>query len=462
MATQNLTLHEQLTAGRSARAEHPRKDLARLTTGDRDPLGILTEQNATRVQELIPLRQERMAASAFAFYRGAAAVMAADLARDPNSRIGVGSCGDAHLANFGFYASPERSLVFDLNDFDEAAWAPWEWDVKRLMTSFVVAGRQDGRAPKVIERAALAIVESYRRGLKDGLRLSPVQRFYTNVNAEQILDRLEGHSRRALEEALTKARRRTSGQAARKLTAPGPDGRARFVDAPPVMERVDAVTAHDFEELYRAYQRSAAIDIAFLVGHYSISDFARRVVGVGSVGTQCFVIALEEAGGDILILQAKEARESVLAQYGGIPQPKPMLDGIAGFGEGARVVGMQKILQACSDPFLGHLKTPLGDFYLRQFRDMKGGIDVSTLEDESFHGYAQACAVLLARSHSQSPAAARVSGYLGGGKRAGTALVDWAQAYADLNARDHEAFVTSLEDRTPQNRDVPREESVTA
>ncbi|MFJ3958690.1 DUF2252 domain-containing protein [Arthrobacter sp. NPDC090010] len=447
MATDDPTLREQLSAGRAARSRHPRRELARLSTEDRDPLAILDSQNAVRVQELVPLREERMAASAFSFYRGAAAVMAADLARDPHSGIVVASCGDAHLANFGFYASPERSLVFDLNDFDEAAWAPWEWDLKRLVTSLVVAGQENGRSSKAVEATALASVDAYRRGLDAGLQLSPVERYYSNVNAEETLSRLTGSARKALESAVVKARRRTSSQAARKLTQPGPDGRVRFLDSPPLMEHVSTELSHDFEELFRAYQRSAAIDIAFLVQHYTLADLARRVVGVGSVGTQCFVIALQEAGGDVLILQAKEARESVLAQYGGIAQPRQLEDGIERQGEGARVVGLQKILQSCSDPFLGHLRVPEGDFYLRQFRDMKGGIDVGTLEDDSFQGYAQACAVLLARAHSQSPAATRVAGYLGGGRRAGAALVDWAHGYAEVNAADHRKFAARLRDR---------------
>ena len=444
MESARVTLTDQLTAGRAARSTHPRRELARLSTDGRDPLGILDRQNATRVPFLVPLREERMAASPFAFYRGAAAVMAADLARDRHSGILVASCGDAHLANFGFYASPERSLVFDLNDFDEAAWAPWEWDLKRLVTSLVIAGRDSGRSTEVIENAALAAVDGYRLGLDAALRLSPVERYYANVDAEETLSRLSGPSRKALQDAIAKARRRTTGQAARKLTRKGDDGRIRFVDDPPVMEHVEPSLTRDLNALFKEYQRNAAIDIAFLVQHYSLADFARRVVGVGSVGTQCFVIALQDSADDVLILQAKEARRSVLAEYGGIAQPRQLLEGVAQRGEGARVVGLQKILQACSDPFLGHLKAPEGDFYLRQFRDMKGGIDASALEDGPFHGYAQACALLLSRAHSQSPAATRIAGYLGRGRKVGSALLDWALAYEEVNAADHRAFAARL------------------
>lgn len=430
-----------LETGKRLRQQTPRSSLATLSTGLRDPLGIVAEQNAGRLQELIPLRAERMSQSAFAFYRGTAALMAADLADCPTTDVQVASCGDAHVANFGFYASPQRTLVFDLNDFDEAASAPWEWDLKRLVTSVVVGGRDNDREPDVIERAARRTVLAYRKALLSSLEHSPLERYYTHIDAEGGAGLLDRKSRRALLNAVRDARKRTGDRALRRLTTSGPDGTLRFNERPPTMGPLDPAQAALAHRHIEAYERSAAPDVRAVLSHYTEVDTARRVVGVGSVGTRCALILFQDGDGNGLIMQSKEAGPSVLEQYGRVMQPDVLSELVAEHGQGARVVSFQRILQAVSDPFLGYLRTDDFDLYVRQFHDMKGGIEVGVLDDGPFSTYAEACGVALARAHSQSPRAAIVAGYLGSGRAATDAILEWSMAYADLSEQDYRAFL---------------------
>ncbi|HMQ36088.1 MAG TPA: DUF2252 domain-containing protein [Micropruina sp.] len=433
--------HQLVESGRRLRKEVPRASLATLSSGVRDPLGILTEQNATRLPELIGLRAERMSASPFAFYRGTAALMAADLADGPHTGLQVASCGDAHVANFGFYASPQRTLVFDLNDFDEAAWAPWEWDLKRLVTSVIIGGRHSGRSGEVMTAAAIRTTLAYRRALAEAMELSPTQRFFTHFDAAAGIDRVPQESRRVLQDAIKSAQRRTGERAVRRLTVRDADGRARFVERPPTMTRLSTAIESQVHDYVDRYYASASPDIRFVLAHYTVADVARRVVGVGSVGTRCTLVLLQDGDDNAFILQSKEANASVLEQYGRIEQPPVLADLIAARGQGARVVALQQILQAVSDPFLGHLRGTQADLYVRQFHDMKGGIDVEGLDDGPFTLYAMACGVTLARAHSQSPRAASVVGYLGSGRSAAEAIAEWGMAYADLSAQDFRSFV---------------------
>lgn len=427
--------------GRRLRQQTPRSSLATLSTGHRDPLGILAEQNGTRLQELIPLRVERMSQSAFAFYRGTAGLMAADLADCPTTGVQVASCGDAHVANFGFYASPQRTLVFDLNDFDEAASAPWEWDVKRLVTSVVVGGRDDSRNTEVIEKAARGAVLAYRGALRASLDHSPLERYYTHIEAEGGAGLLDKKSRRAVHKAIGDAQKRTGDRAVRRLTTTDPDGTLRFIERSPTMGPMDPLQVALVRQHIEAYERSTAPDVRAVLSHYSEVDTARRVVGVGSVGTRCALVLFQDGDGNGLIMQSKEAGRSVLEQYGGITQPDVLTELVAEHGQGARVVSFQRILQAVSDPFLGYLRTDEFDLYVRQFHDMKGGIDVGELEDRPFITYAAACGVALARAHSQSPRAAIVAGYLGTGRAVADAILEWSMAYADLSEQDYRAFL---------------------
>ncbi|MFE6996699.1 DUF2252 domain-containing protein [Microbacterium sp. NPDC057659] len=431
---------ELLERGRRVRRERPRSGLAGRATGERDPLGILATQNATRVPDLVPLRRERMAASPFAFFRGTAALMAADLADAPHSGILVASCGDAHVSNFGFYASPERSLVFDLNDFDEAAAAPWEWDVKRLVTSVVIGGRAAGRSEAATEEAARAAITSYVRGLRRGTKLSPTERYFSHFTVAASMAVLDDASRQAIRRAVKQAERRTGERAVRRLTSPDADGRLRFAHEPPAMGPVGEETRDLVDGLVTEFRRTTSPDVAQLFEHYRVADIARRVVGVGSVGTRCYLVLLQDGDGNSLLMQPKEAGRSVLEEYGRISQPEGLRERVASFGEGARVVTMQKVLQGLSDPFLGHLRSRGSDYYVRQFHDMKGGVEVEQLDDAPYATYAQACAATLARAHSQSVASTMAVGYIGDGERITEALLAWSYAYADASLADYEAF----------------------
>ncbi len=429
--------------GRLLRKRVPRHTLAALSGGPRDPLGILAQQNATRIQELIGLRTERMSADAFAFYRGTAALMAADLAEDPHTGLLVASCGDAHVANFGFFASRMRTLMFDLNDFDESAWAPWEWDLKRLVASVVIAARHSGRSENVTRRATIGATMAYRHVLNEAVALSPTHRFLSHLDAEAGMDRLRGKSKQVLQAAIRSAQKRTGERAVRRLTVTDADGRMRFVERPPTMTSLGADEASRVHDYVDRWHASAAADVRLVVQHYDIADLARRVVGVGSVGTRCSLVLLQDRDNHALILQSKEANISVLEQYGRIPQPAMLNQLIETDGQGARVVALQRILQAVSDPFLGYLRATQADLYVRQFHDMKGSIEVDQLEDRPFVEYAEACAATLARAHSQSPGAARVVGYLGSGRAVAEAITQWSHAYADLSAQDHRDFVAA-------------------
>ncbi|MFZ1381734.1 MAG: DUF2252 domain-containing protein [Scrofimicrobium sp.] len=440
---------ERIKTGRRLRKVIPRSRMADLAPRSRDPLDILEEQNSTRVPELVPLRRERMAESPFAFYRGAAAVMASDLSNEPTTEVHVASCGDAHLANFGFYASPQRTLVFDLNDFDEAAWAPWEWDLKRLVASIILAGQAAGRKEHVVREGAIGAVGAYAQALRVSTTMTPLDRFYTHFDAEGGTKNLPKSARRNLEQTIRQAKKRTSERAARKLTAPDEDGRMRFIEQPPTMTRLPDETGKRAIELHQKYMDGANPEIRQLLRNYGVSDVIRRVVGVGSVGTQCTISLLEDGDGNALILQSKEANQSVLEQYGKIEQPKALKDAIDRKGQGARVVGMQRILQAVSDPFLGPVQAYRYDLYVRQFHDMKGSIDTDGVGTASYLAYSRACGTTLARAHSQSPLAATVSGYVGGGSEVAEALWKWGNAYAERTVEDHRRFVE--ERLRPQN-----------
>ncbi|WP_217184877.1 DUF2252 domain-containing protein [Streptomyces sp. AC495_CC817] len=431
---------ELLAAGAAARRTTPRRALAELAAGARNPLGILEAQNRTRQQDLVPLRRERMSASPFAFYRGTAALMAADLADAPHSGILVASCGDAHVSNFGFYASPQRSLVFDLNDFDEAAWAPWEWDVKRLAASIVVGGQATGRPDAVIDQAVLSAVTTYARGIARATQRTPTERYFAHFDVESTRGLLDKASRRAIRSAVKQAQKRTGERAVRRLTERDASGRLRFLLHEPTTSAVGDELRGGVHGLVEQYRRTASPDVALLFEHYTVSDVARRVVGVGSVGTRCYLVLFEDGEGSTILMQPKQASQSVLVEHGRVVQPPALRELITGNGEGARVVAIQRILQALSDPFLGHLRAPNADYYVRQFHDMKGSVEVEELDDGPFVTYAQACAAVVARAHSQSVTASEVAGYVGAGRAVATAMLAWARAYAEVSLADFQAF----------------------
>jgi uncharacterized protein (DUF2252 family) len=434
------TAASQRARGRAARRETPRAAHAVFTPVDRDPVALVEAQNDGRLQDLVPLRRERMSVSPFTFYRGSAGLMAHDLARQTVTGVQVIICGDAHLSNLGLYASPERRLVFDLNDFDEAAPGPWEWDVKRLVTSVVLGGSELGLRPKAVREAALACATAYREGLGRLVAMDTLDRFYVRADETAIEGALHKRSRAAFQAVSTKARSRTSIDAILKMTEADAGGRVRFREQPPVLTHIGADLEQQVEALFERYRETVRPDVALLLSKYALTDAARRVVGVGSVGTRCYVLVLTGVSGDHLILQIKQALPSVIAVEvtpnetapRSVPSDAP---------HGQRVVANQQILQAVSDPFLGHLEASDHDYYVRQFRDMKGSLEISRMSRAQFSEYVSACARLLARAHGQSPLVDWVAGYLGGSVEFDQAVVDWSFAYAEQVAMDFAAFV---------------------
>lgn len=422
---------DELARGKAARATTPRSALGTTGARDRDPVAILEAQNVTRLPDLVDLRMQRMTANPFAFYRGTAAIMAADLANDPTSGISIISCGDAHISNFGLYASPQRTLLFDLNDFDEAARAPWEWDLKRLVTSVVIGARDNGYSEELVSSTALHTASEYRRTLLTLMSLPAIERYYRNVEIKRARKQLSSPAREMVDRAAKQARKRTSDQAVSRMSAVDDAGNRFFVDTPPVLTRLSAEEQSSIRHLFDEYRATVSADIALLLSQHELTDIALRVVGVGSVGTRCFVLLLTGPAGEALVLQVKQAEASVLQTWGGI-------DNDSGH-QGSRVVDNQRILQAISDPFLGHLTGVNGwHFYVRQFRDMKGSVDIAGLTPYQFETYVGACAGVLARAHSQNPEAAAIAGYVGASDAVDRAVLEWSLAYADQSLEDFE------------------------
>ena len=437
-----VTQADRRVAGRNARRGLPRARHAEYTRApDRDPLGIIDRQNAVRAPELVPLRIQRMAESPFAFYRGTAAVQAADLARGPRTGRRVVTSGDAHLSNFGFFASPSRDIVFDLNDFDEAAFAPWEWDVKRLLTSVVIASQANGFEDADVRSATLTAARAYRLGLEHDLSLGAVERYYLRAEAARPAA-FGPEAVQAVNRTMKRARGRTSAREFARIMEIGEDGSHRLREQPPTLTHVEAENEAQLTELVDLYRTTVAPDIALLLSQYTPTDLAVRVVGVGSVGTRCFIVVLTGPSGEPLVLQVKEARRSVFHEFGGLSfHPASALDPeLARTHHGYRVVSYQRILQAASDPFLGYLNIGGRSFYVRQFRDMNASIEIAELGIRAFSDYAQACAHQLARAHAQSPEAAFVAGYLGNGTTFDEAATEWSLAYAEQSLDDYRAF----------------------
>jgi len=422
--------------GRALRKAAPRSALARLTPCPRGATEILVAQNANRLAELVPLRFARMLTDPFSFYRGSAAVMAADLAAGPSSGIEVMCCGDAHVSNFGIYAAPHRALVFDLNDFDEAAVAPWEWDVKRLITSAIVGGRHAGYKPKTIRAFVEQAATAYQDALSAILGLNVLDRYYLRFEPALYRDQARKSLQPVIDRAVRRARERTSARAFGRIMAVGADGGLRLREDPPVLQHVDIEVESLLHESLREYLTGVRADIALLLSHFRVTDLVLRVVGVGSVGTRCYLAILTGPDGTPLILQIKEANKSVLEEYGGVEQPQGLRDAVQAFGQGVRVVDGQLVLQAMSDAFLGTARKDGRDYYVRQFHDMKGSVETEGMSPAAFGEYVSACSVLLARAHAQSVNASMLHGYVGGGAAVRTAIVEWSYAYADKSLAD--------------------------
>ncbi|MEA4945623.1 MAG: DUF2252 domain-containing protein [Propionicimonas sp.] len=434
---QPATRQELFRQGRELRRVRPRSSLGYGFSTDRDPVALLDAQNAARLQSLVPIRWGRMAQSAFTFYRGAAALMAHDLAATGVSGLRVQACGDAHLSNFGFYASPERELVFDLNDFDETLPAPWEWDVERLVASLAVAARSSGFGDLAATGIATRAARAYRQEMRKLAERSALANFHVLVSAASLLARATRPSAtRELSRATRKAQQRTSESALAKLSTVSEDGELRLVEQPPVMVR-PRVWPADIAAVPQLYVDTVGPDIRALLRRFHPVDVALRVVGVGSVGTRCLIELLVDTGGAPLILQVKEATWSVLEPYAG-----PSELGHAG----QRVVAGQKIMQAVSDPFLGWTSSDGRHYYVRQFRDMKGSIEVERLSEKLLGDYGLLCGEVLARAHAQSIEPALIAGYLGTGTVFDEAMGRFAVAYAEQNDADHAALLAAIDD----------------
>lgn len=440
--------------GRARQKITPRSTLAQVQRGSRSAVDILKEQNSTRLPDLVPLRMARMLTDTFTFYRGTAAIMAADLAASPHSGIMALSSGDAHLSNFGLYASPSRSLVFDINDFDEAGFGPWEWDLKRLVTSSVVGGRQLGYSASRIEKIARRAATRYVQTLSELLEHDALTRYYQQTHPTSISGSLDKRDAAVLEKAIASATKRTSARVFRKITETGADGMLRLREDPPVLTHLRAVDRDQAEGWFRSYLRTLSPDIALLLSQFRLVDVARRVVGVGSVGTRCFLAIMLGPQSEPLVLQLKQAQASVLSSFGEVAQPPVLSAVVSRVGEGARVVASQRILQATSDPFLGSMQADGLDLYVRQFHDMKGSFDLTSMKPKTFENYAAACAAQLARAHSQTRHAFDISGYCGGGGQVASAVTEFAHRYADVVARDfHDAKAAATRGEIPQAPD---------
>ncbi|WP_327233107.1 DUF2252 domain-containing protein [Streptomyces sp. NBC_01317] len=450
----HLSPRERADLGRAARKRTPRSSHAvyEAPPARRDPVHVIEEQSASRVPELVPIRYGRMTESPFRFYRGAAAIMAGDLAGTPRSGFTAQLCGDAHLLNFRLLASPERQLVFDINDFDETLPGPWEWDVKRLVTSLVIAGRENGYAPEVREDIVRATVRSYRERTRLFAGQGNLDVWYARADADQIKAvadrRLDKRGRGRLTKALSKARTKDNLQAFEKLTQVV-QGERRFVHDPPLVVPIENMlpgaerdeVERQLRELVGRYAESLSTDRAHLLRQYRVVDMARKVVGVGSVGTRCWIILLlGRDGEDPLILQAKQADESVLAEHVGASEYD---------NQGQRVVAGQRLMQAVGDIFLGWdrvvgLDGERRDFYVRQLHDWKGIVVPQIMVPDGMRAFGELCGATLARAHARSGDRIAVAAYLGGGDTFDRALTGFAESYADQNESDHRALVEAV------------------
>jgi uncharacterized protein (DUF2252 family) len=452
----HLTPAERAARGTEARAQVPREDHAMFDPpADRaDPIALLEEQATSRVPELVPVRWGRMMVSPFTFYRGAALPMASDLATTPVTGLAVQACGDAHLSNFGIFGSAERRLVFDVNDFDETLPGPWEWDVKRLAASLEVAARSNGFSGKQRRKIILAAVASYRNAMRSFAEMTNQEVWYTHVDMNQLRSelgsQLKSRQRKAVDKGLAKARTRDSMQELGKLTHMV-DGRPRITSDPPLLVPIDELLPQQrdrnafvsqLSDLLGKYRRTLETDRRYLLDQYEFGDLARKVVGVGSVGTRCWIVLLlGRDDSDPLFLQVKEAEESVLSRFVGTSKFT---------NQGQRVVAGQRLMQASSDIFLGWHRIGTGldgqsrDFYVRQLRDWKFSIDIDNMVPRGMRLYGELCGWTLARAHARSGDRIAIASYLGGSDVFDQAITEFSGAYADQNDLDYRSLVAAV------------------
>ncbi len=448
-ATEHLSRADSVARGRDARSVTPLESHAEFApAGKRDPVKLLLDQATSRVPELIPIRHGRMLVSPFTFYRGAALPMTADLSTTHVSGLRAQLCGDAHLSNFGAFGSPSRELVFDVNDFDETLPGPFEWDVKRLAASFEIAGRENGYAEKVRGKINLLVGKAYRKAMRAFADQPRMDVWYSHLNVDRAIadfrSSIKTKRAKMVDVMVAKATTHDSMQALSKLTTMI-DGERHFISDPPtivpieeVFSDVEAGAIYDqIREVLARYRRSLQSDRRELLDQFRLEKVARKVVGVGSVGTRAWIFLMDGGDGDEpLILQAKEAQASVLADYCGRSQYA---------NEGERVVAGQHLMQAQSDIFLGWTRVPgpdkvERDFYVRQLRDWKFSFPIEMMRPEGMAIYAQLCGWTLARAHARSGDRIAMAAYLGGSGTFDHALAEFAAVYGDQNENDYAAF----------------------
>ena len=450
-----LTSAECAARGRAARTAVPRESHAVYDppAGRPDPVALLEQQASSRLPELVPIRYGRMLVSPWCFFRGAALLMASDLATTLSSGLIVQACGDAHLSNFGTFASPERNLLFDVNDFDETQPGPWEWDVKRLAASLEVAARGNGFSRRQRRQIVTASTRRYRTAMRTFSAMSSLDIWYARADLALVhklfQPQMTPHSRKVMAKDLAKAYTRDSMQAFSKL-AGVVGGQTRIIADPPLIMPVSQLLPEEkdrlgfeaqLDGLIAKYRRTLDADHRFLFRRYQLADLARKVVGVGSVGTRCWIVLFQDRdGSDPLFLQVKEAQPSVLAAFAGAGKYA---------NQGQRVVEGQRLMQAASDIFLGWQRTGKAldgkthDFYVRQLRDWKVSLDIDAMKPSGMQIYGQLCAWTLARAHARSGEAIAIAAYLGNADVFDQAITEFAAAYADQNERDYQALATA-------------------
>ena len=434
------SIKERMSRGKALRKKVPRSSHAEWTAPANrpDPIEVLRHSDRGRLPELLPIRYGRMRQSPFAFFRGSAALMALDLSKTPATGTRVQACGDCHASNFGGFASPERRLLFDINDFDETLPAPWEWDVKRLAASIVLASRELGLNPKRSDEAVMTMAQSYREHMREYGRMRALEVWYSHMDAEVFIDEARtAGARKRWEQLEKKARLETAEHIFPKI-ASVKNGRLRIVDHPPLVyhPRESDVELKHVIEKFHEYRETLPAERRVILDRYRILDVARKVVGVGSVGTRCGVALLMAGEHDPMLLQIKEALPSVLEPYAGKSR-------YACHGE--RVVSGQRMLQSASDVFLGWTKDSTGrSYYFRQLRDMKMRIDLENMTKADWLEYVEICGWTLARAHARTGDAALIGGYLGKKDQFDLALAKFATSYADQADRDHQALVKAI------------------
>ena len=443
-----VSREERRAAGKAVRDTLPLAGLAEVgaTMAGRDPVALIGARDAGRLEWLVPIRYGRMLRSAFTFYRGSAALMAHDLAFAPSSGLNVQLCGDAHLLNFGIFGSPERSLVFDLNDFDETLPGPFEWDVKRLVASVVVAARDRGFKPKRQREIAFATAERYRTAMREFAEMTALETWHRQLEVDVALQTVDDEDWRAYASAVAeRARGKNHLQAVSRFTEVV-DGKRRIVTEPPLIVPLASVAdllpedpAEVVRQAFMEYRGSVRDDIQVLLDRYTYVDAAIKVVGVGSVGTRCVIVLMQGADeNDLLFLQVKQAGTSVLEPYLAASQYTH---------SGERVVAGQRLMQSASDAFLGWATGPLGNhYYWRQLRDWKGSADVEKMSERLLLRYGQVCAWTLAKAHARSGDSVAIAAYLGSSNRFETATTSFGVAYADVNEQDYLALQEAVGD----------------